>query len=221
MLASGVVATARDLALDARVQLIYDGVDRLLAEHAPAVLVLEDLYTEYRFPRTALLMAHARGVVCLAARQRNVAVLPLIDDVVASLSDQLSRFAVETTLSRDDLSLHCDRGLTVALLTQYLDNAAKYSDAGTVITIRAAEHETDVVFCVHSYGPVIPPADLELVFDRFYRSSVSENKVPGTGIGLSVAKRSAQVHGGHVWVTSDAAKGTAFFASIPQQGACS
>jgi crossover junction endodeoxyribonuclease RuvC len=77
VLASGVVATTRDLALDARVQLIYDGVDRLLAEHAPAVLVLEDLYTEYRFPRTALLMAHARGVICLAARQRNVAVLPL------------------------------------------------------------------------------------------------------------------------------------------------
>jgi two-component system sensor histidine kinase KdpD len=57
------------------------------------------------------------------------------------------------------------------------------------------------------------------VFDRFFRSSVWENKVPGTGIGLSVAKRSAQAHGGHVWVTSDAEKGTSFYASIPQQGA--
>jgi crossover junction endodeoxyribonuclease RuvC len=41
------------------------------------MLVLEDLYTEYRFPRTALLMAHARGVICLAARQCDVAVLAL------------------------------------------------------------------------------------------------------------------------------------------------
>jgi len=52
-------------------------VDRLLADHAPSVLVLEDLYTEYRFPRTALLMAHARGVICLAARQRDVTLLAL------------------------------------------------------------------------------------------------------------------------------------------------
>jgi crossover junction endodeoxyribonuclease RuvC len=41
------------------------------------MLVLEDLYTEYRFPRTALLMAHARGVICLAARQCDVTVLAL------------------------------------------------------------------------------------------------------------------------------------------------
>jgi crossover junction endodeoxyribonuclease RuvC len=40
-------------------------------------MVLEDLYAEYKFPRTALLMAHARGVICLAARQRGVEVLAL------------------------------------------------------------------------------------------------------------------------------------------------
>jgi crossover junction endodeoxyribonuclease RuvC len=77
VLASGVITTGRELSLEARVQRIYDGIDRLLAEHAPSALILEDLYTEYKFPRTALLMAHARGVICLAARQRDVAVLPL------------------------------------------------------------------------------------------------------------------------------------------------
>ena len=51
--------------------------DGFVPGEGAGVLVLEDLYTEYRFPRTALLMAHARGVICLAARQRNVAVLPL------------------------------------------------------------------------------------------------------------------------------------------------
>jgi len=49
----------------------------VLRTHAPELLVLEDLYTEYKFPRTALLMAHARGVICLAARQRDVAVMAL------------------------------------------------------------------------------------------------------------------------------------------------
>jgi crossover junction endodeoxyribonuclease RuvC len=59
------------------VQLIYEGVDRVLQTHTPELVVLEDLYTEYKFPRTALLMAHARGVICLAARQRSVSLLAL------------------------------------------------------------------------------------------------------------------------------------------------
>jgi crossover junction endodeoxyribonuclease RuvC len=74
---TGVITTAAGEPLEARVALIHGAVDRLLAEHAPGALVLEDLYTEYRFPRTALQMAHARGVICLAARQRGVAVLTL------------------------------------------------------------------------------------------------------------------------------------------------
>jgi crossover junction endodeoxyribonuclease RuvC len=74
---TGVITTGAELPLESRVELIYDGVDRVLRAHAPAILVLEDLYTEYRFPRTALLMAHARGVICLAARQRDVRVLAL------------------------------------------------------------------------------------------------------------------------------------------------
>jgi crossover junction endodeoxyribonuclease RuvC len=77
VLACGVVPTAAELGLEARVQQIYDAVHDLLAKHQPALLALEDLYTEYRFPRTALLMAHARGVVCLAARQHDVAVVTL------------------------------------------------------------------------------------------------------------------------------------------------
>jgi crossover junction endodeoxyribonuclease RuvC len=74
---TGVIATARHLPLEARVHVVYDAVDRLLADHGPDLLVLEDLYAEYAFPRTALLMAHARGVVCRAARQRGVTVLAI------------------------------------------------------------------------------------------------------------------------------------------------
>jgi crossover junction endodeoxyribonuclease RuvC len=77
VIASGVVATTTDLDFDARIHLIYDGVHDVIVKHAPDVLVLEDLYAEYRFPRTALLMAHARGVVCLAARQCGVPVMAL------------------------------------------------------------------------------------------------------------------------------------------------
>jgi crossover junction endodeoxyribonuclease RuvC len=77
VLASGVVTTTTDLAFEARVRVVYDAVHDLLVKHTPDVLVLEDLYAEYDFPRTALLMAHVRGVVCLAAEQCGVSVLAL------------------------------------------------------------------------------------------------------------------------------------------------
>ena len=79
---TGVIETSAEWPLSERVHVIYDGIHGLLEKHAPELMVLEDLYTEYRFPRTALLMAHARGVVCLAARQRGVALLALAPALV-------------------------------------------------------------------------------------------------------------------------------------------
>ena len=74
---TGVIETSADMPLTARVHAIYDAIGSVLDKHGPDLMVLEDLYAEYRFPRTALLMAHARGVVCLAARQRGVEVVAL------------------------------------------------------------------------------------------------------------------------------------------------
>jgi len=122
---------------------------------------------------------------------------------------------VRISVAREDLSIVCDRSLLVALLTQYVDNAAKYGMAGSTMTIEAREGDGEVVFSVHSIGPVIPVTDFERIFDRYFRSSASSNRAPGTGIGLSIAKRTAQAQGGHVWVSSDPEKGTTFYASIP------
>ena len=101
------------------------------------------------------------------------------------------------------------------LLTQYIDNACKYSIFGTAITIRAVRVNAEVIFSVHSYGPVIPMSDRERIFDRYYRAASSSQRAAGTGIGLSIAKRAAMAHGGSVWVASDEADGTTFYAAIP------
>ena len=77
VLSTGVITTDSDLPLEARIEHVYAGVEKVLDTLAPELVVLEDLYAEYKFPRTALLMAHARGVICLAARQRSVTVLAL------------------------------------------------------------------------------------------------------------------------------------------------
>ena len=60
--------------LPERLQQIHREVSEIIAEFAPQVLALEDLYSEYRFPRSALLMAHARGAICLAAAQGGIPV---------------------------------------------------------------------------------------------------------------------------------------------------
>lgn len=151
----------------------------------------------------------------LALHAEPVAVLPLIEEVVAGVRDQLAGLPVEIQVARDDLSLVCDRGLLVAVLTQYLENAGKYATAGTAIAVQAAEQPGEIVFSVHNLGPVIPASDYERIFDRYFRSSTSAKNTPGTGLGLSVAKRAIQMQGGDVWVTSDAANGTTFFASLP------
>jgi signal transduction histidine kinase len=103
----------------------------------------------------------------------------------------------------------------VMLLTQYIDNACKYSIFGSTITIRAVKSRAEIVFSVRSFGQVIPINDRERIFDRYYRSTTYSNRAAGTGIGLSVAKRVALIHGGSVWVTSDETEGTTFFAAIP------
>jgi crossover junction endodeoxyribonuclease RuvC len=74
---AGVIATAAGEALEARLNAIHRAVHRIVEAQAPELLVVEDLYTEYKFPRTAVLMGHARGVIYLAARQLGVPVLAL------------------------------------------------------------------------------------------------------------------------------------------------
>ena len=146
-----------------------------------------------------------------------IGVASLIDEVVAGLKERLATMKVAIDLPDEGLVLCCDRRLMTMLLTQYIDNACKYAIYGTTITIRALESKNEVIFSVHSFGPVIPMADRERIFDRYYRSSISSNRASGTGIGLSVAKRAAVVHNGYVWVTSDQDEGNTFYAAIPAQ----
>ena len=165
---------------------------------------------------TARLLTTARldaGDVSINAHPHGIK--PLIEDVLASLSDRLASMKVAVDLPDENLILTCDRQLIVMLLTQYIDNACKYSIFGTTITIRTVHVNAELIFSVHSFGPVIPVADRERIFDRYYRSSNSSNRAPGTGIGLAVAKRAALIHGGYVWVTSDEEEGTTFYAAIP------
>lgn len=144
-----------------------------------------------------------------------VGVAPLLEEVVASLGERPAGRKVALEIPDESLTLECDRQMMAMLLTQYLDNACKYSIPGTTITIRAEQARAEILFSVRSFGQVIPLNDRERIFERYYRSSGRSSRASGTGIGLSVAKRVAVIHGGSVWVTSDEMEGTKFFAAIP------
>jgi len=144
-----------------------------------------------------------------------VGVEPIIDDVVASLRSRLENRKIVIDLEDDSLMLCCDRQLILMLLTQYVHNACKHSMTGTAITIRAVHANSKVIFSVHNLGPAIPMADRECIFDHYSFPASLADRTSRTGFGLSVAKRIASVHGGSVWLTSDEAEGTEFFAAIP------
>lgn len=151
----------------------------------------------------------------LALKPERTAAETLVEEVVAAACERAGCPPLRIEIP-DGLTLSCDRRLVSMLLTQYVDNACKYSDADTAITVRAEQSAAETVFSVHSFGPVIPLSDRERIFDRYYRASNSSARAAGTGIGLSIAKRAALAHQGSVWVSSDEAEGTTFFASIPE-----
>ncbi|MCW2801645.1 MAG: two-component sensor histidine kinase [Aeromicrobium sp.] len=95
-------------------------------------------------------------------------------------------------------------------VTNLLDNAAKWSPAGSTVRVRLADGTLTII----DAGPGIDAADLPHIFDRFYRSSEART-LPGSGLGLSIVRRAADRHGGTVDAMSDAEGGSTFTLTLP------
>ena len=108
-----------------------------------------------------------------------------------------------------------DRKLLQMALAQFLDNASKYSEPASPVSLRVTATENEAVFSVHNLGSYILPEDRERIFQRFYRSPESRHSTSGTGIGLAVVKQIADAHQGNVWMESDRATGTTFYLRLP------
>jgi K+-sensing histidine kinase KdpD len=154
-------------------------------------------------------------VTIIIPRMEHVEIVPLIEDLLVTLRDQFAGVAVKVIVVPENLSTLRNCSLLVAHSTQYVDNAAKDCVAGSTLVIRDSVRDAGVAFSVRNGGPTIPHADFERIFDRYYRCSIPSNEVPGTGIGLSIANRTAQAQGGYVSVTNGADRGSTFYASLP------
>jgi two-component system sensor histidine kinase KdpD len=139
----------------------------------------------------------------------------LVDEVLATRPAEDARGRIEVTVDEPAFTLCVDRKLVGMVLTQYIDNAWKYSAPNTPIKVAARRGRNEVIISVQNVGSTIRIEDRERIFDRFYRASNFKDTVPGTGIGLSVVKKAAEAHSGHVWVIGNEEQGTTFFLSLP------
>jgi two-component system, OmpR family, sensor histidine kinase KdpD len=94
--------------------------------------------------------------------------------------------------------LHIDAVLFEQVLFNLLDNAAKYSPVGSRIDVRASRDGELVEIEVVDEGPGIPPADLERIFDKFYRVHAQDRRRAGTGLGLAICRGFVEAHGGSI-----------------------
>lgn len=108
-----------------------------------------------------------------------------------------------------------DRELILTALAQLVDNALKYSLPGSPIDIGIAVNETSVVLRVRSKGLIVPEADRERIFERFYRGPGAQQCSAGTGLGLSIVKTIAADHHGNVWAEGEPDYGSVFALSLP------
>jgi two-component system sensor histidine kinase KdpD len=148
-----------------------------------------------------------------------IAVSGLISDVLSEQQRRLNQHPVEVSISDSSLATEGDRGLLATIVGQFVDNAAKYSPPGSPIRVAAEGHHSQVVISVHNHGAPIRLEDRERIFERFYRCPETKDIAPGTGIGLSIARKAAEAHHGHVWVISGEREGNTFFVSLPQSAA--
>ena len=101
------------------------------------------------------------------------------------------------------------------VLANLLSNAMRYTPAGGTVTVRAERRASDLLVSIANTGDGIPEADLERVFERFYRVEKSRDRARGgAGIGLAIVKQLVEAGGGRVGAESGEGE-TRFWFSLP------
>jgi two-component system sensor histidine kinase KdpD len=139
----------------------------------------------------------------------------LIETTLEEMRPLLRDRPVAVSVAADLPRTPMDRALVHRVLRHLLENAAKYSPAGSPIDIGAVRDEYRLLVTVADRGPGIEPGEQPFVFDKFFRGRRQRVQATGTGMGLAIVKAILEAHGGGIELKSQAGKGTRFTFWLP------
>lgn len=157
------------------------------------------------------------GELKLACHPQDIA--PVIDKVVKAVQTQSTAKGVSVSTELPDRLplVNIDSQRISQVLRNLIDNAVAHTAKGDSITVTAREQDKWVEVAVADTGEGIPAEDLPNIFERFYRVDKSRARTTGgSGLGLTIAKRLVEAHGGKIEVQSEVGKGSRFAFTLPK-----
>jgi PAS domain S-box-containing protein len=140
----------------------------------------------------------------------------LVGQVVETITPLAERAGMILQTNAEEACLWADPDRMAQTLTNLIDNAIKFSPAGSAIEVSVAADDAFATFSVRDHGRGIPADKLASVFDRFQQVDASDSREKGgSGLGLAISRGIVQQHGGKIWVESTLGEGTTFFFTIP------
>jgi signal transduction histidine kinase len=140
-----------------------------------------------------------------------------IDDALLLMRERASRrsLALERHVDERLGEIRADQRKVKQVLLNLLSNAVKFTPEGGHIDVRAALVDGSVEISVTDTGIGIAPEDQEAVFEEFRQVGKSDKKAEGTGLGLALCRKFAELHGGRIWVKSELGQGSTFTFALP------
>jgi two-component system sensor histidine kinase KdpD len=138
----------------------------------------------------------------------------LLASALAKIEPNLDGRRIEVSAPVSLPACSADPVMFQTVMLQLLDNALKYSPPGSPVKLEAGVGEGVVVFAVADRGPGIREEERERIFEKFYRCGKDRERIPGTGMGLAIAREIVKAHGGRIWAESTP-DGSRFCFSLP------
>ena len=148
-------------------------------------------------------------------RRERVTAGEIVEAAVARFGEALGSHSLFLDVPAGPITLDVDPAQVTEALGHGLENAARYSPAGSRVRVSVHDDSGEVRFEVEDEGAGVPPAERERVFERFVRLPETES-VPGTGLGLFIAKRLVEMNSGHVRLGAATPAGTRFEILLPR-----
>jgi len=200
--------------IQGNLEALLDGVYPADAEHVQPILeetrVLERLIDDLR----TLTLVEAGSLVL---HREPTDLGALLNEVAASYRSRAEQAGISLTVNvADDVpTLDIDPARIREVVSNLLTNALRHTPRDGKVELSAQLVDDHVEVTVHDTGSGIPPAQLDRIFDRFYRSPDS----PGSGLGLPIAKSLVEAHGGNITAASGLGDGTTMRFTLPSSSA--